>query len=396
LANIAGTFGAILASPLSFAAAVEAPRTMGVTTPQAAESRSVLDAWRDYALANLSSGYSFSWDGDHLVATAVPSLFDHGTGHITEPASRFAGVRLDPPALQVTYLKSRVSDTPAYAPANASGLMQEYSPGMQRYIVAPTVSQRWGDSSALSFSAIFAYQKFASLGLGTSNVPVQDSSGLMTPSVHSDAGSYGVGMRADFNSNLTETVSWQVGFQARVNMDAFNIYRGVYAEPGSFDIPASANVGVGYALTSDLKLDAGFEQVMYNQISPFTSNALPTRFLVLLGSEISPAFAWQNLSVYSVGGSWHDPTDGVWSLHYSTREQPLPTSRLLQNALEPYLATHDIEFGFSHMFGSNSSVRVAATYAPTQFVLGLPTSFSLRDNNYGNQIEYEAVWSTRF
>ena len=372
---------------------------MNVAAANAAESRSVLDAWRDYALANLSSGYSFSWDGDHIVATAVPSLFDHGTARVTEPVSHFAGLHLDPPPVQVTYLKTRVADTPAIQPGSAA-LFQESAPGLQRYIVAPTVSQRWGENSALSFSAIFAYQKYASLELGTSNVPVQDSSGLLAPpqgTLHDDTGTYGLGMRADFRSSLTDRLSWQAGYQARINMDSFNVYRGVYAEPGSFDIPASADIGVGYALTPEFTLDAGIEHVRYSEIAPFTSNALPTRFLVLLGSEISPAFAWQDLNVYSVGGSWRDPLlDGSWSLHYSTREQPLPTSKLLQNALEPYLATHDIEFGFSRMFGANSSLRIAATYAPTQFVLGLPTSFSLRDGNYGNQLEYETVWTTRF
>jgi hypothetical protein len=69
---------------------------------------------------------------------------------------------------------------------------------------------------------------------------------------------------------------------------------------------------------------------------------------------------------------------------------------LLQNALEPYLSSHDVEFTFAHAFGVNSSLRLAATYAPTQFVLGLPTSNSLRDNGNSNQIEYEALWITRF
>jgi long-subunit fatty acid transport protein len=178
-------------------------------------------------------------------------------------------------------------------------------------------------------------------------------------------------------------------------MDAFNAYRGVYAESGQFDIPASANLGLGYALTKDFKIDLGMQRVMYSGITPFTSNALPTRFLILLGSEVSPAFAWADLNVYSVGLTWRDPGDTVWSLHYSTREQPLPTSRLLQNALQPYLSGHDVEFGFAHAFGDYSNLRFSLMYAPTDFVLGLPTSFSLRDNS-ANQLEYEMMWTTRF
>lgn len=396
-AKFAGALGTLCALPLSFASAADQSRLDANFSSLVAqsESASILDAWRAYALADLSVG--FSWSSKQSVEMSAPSLFDRGIAHVAAPASHFSPIPADTQQLKVTYFKTKVSDTPLFVSSDTPDLLQDYTPGLQRYIVAPTMSQRWSDNSALSFSAIFAYQRFAGLGLGLDSIPVQDSGfGTVNGSQRDNYGSYGVGMRADFNQALTERLSWQAGYQSRVNMDAFNNYRGIYSEPGSFDIPASADFGLGYSLTPTLKVDVGVERVMYSQIAPFTSDALPTRFLVLLGSEISPTFAWQNLSVYSVGWSWRDPTAGVWSLHYSTREQPLPTSRLLQSALEPYLSSHDIEFGFAHPFGANSSLRLAATYAPTQFVLGLPTSFSLRNGTDGNQIEYEAVWMTRF
>lgn len=389
----------ILSLPLSFAVAAPGDLRSGQrvsSLAELAESTSILDAWRDYALADLKP--AFSWAVDHSSALVPPSLFDRGNAHFAPAASHFTGAAIDQRPIQVAFVKSRVADTPLFIAAEASSLWQDFTPGLQRYVVAPSVSQRWGENSAVSFSAIFAYQRFAGLGLGMDSVPVQDNVGFAaTPySSRSNVGSYGSGMRVDFNSALTDRLSWQVGYQSRVNMDAFNNYRGVYSEPGSFDIPASANAGLGYALTPELKLDIGVERVMYSQIEPFTSDALPTRFLVLLGSEVSPTFAWQNLSVYSLGMSWQDRTFGTWSLHYSSREQPLPTSPLLQNALEPYLSSHDVEFTFAHAFGVNSSLRLAATYAPTQFVLGVPTSHSLQVSGSSNQIEYEALWVTRF
>ena len=401
VAKLAGALGLVLALPLSFAAQPDATTAAKASFNEFANSESVIDAWRNYALADLSSG--FSWASTQSIALTAPSLFDRGNARFVEPASHFSTSIVPAQSLQVTYMKTNISDTPLHVPAQAPQLLQDYTPGLQRYIVAPTVSQKWGENSAVSFAAIFAYERFAGLGLGVDSVSIQDNAGQDSAfgppqpyGVRDSYGTYGVGMRADFTNALTDRLSWQVGYQSRVNMDSFNNYRGVYSEPGSFDIPASANVGVGYSLTSNLKLDAGVERVMYSGIAPFTSDALPTRFLALLGSEISPAFAWQNLDVYSVGWTYHDPIDSVWSLHYSTREQPLPTSRLLQSALEPYLSSHDVEFGFSHAFTQNSNFRFAATYAPTEFVLGLPTSFSLRNGNDGNQIEYEAMWTTRF
>lgn len=390
--NLAGAVGLVLTLPLSFAVAAERPHADVSALAAYAQSTSILDAWRDYALADLTRG--FDWADSGGVSPQAPSLFDRGIGRIAPLVSHFGGAREVSP-LSVIFLKTKAADTPLFVPADQSSLLRDYTPGLKRYLLAPSYAQRWGNASALSVSAIFAYQRFAGLGLGIDNVPLQsEQTGFSIADKY--PGSYGAGLRADFDSRLSERVSWQVGVQSRVNMDAFNNYRGVYSEPGSFDIPASANVGLGFALTPDLKADIGAERVMYSGIAPFTSAALPTRFLVLLGSSISPAFAWQNLDVYSAGFSWRDPGNGVWSLHYTTREQPLPTSPLLQTALEPYLASHNIEFGFARVFGAASSLHVAASYAPSEFVLGLPTSNSLRTPSNGGQIEYQALWTTRF
>jgi len=314
--NLAGAIGFVLSLPFSFVAAASGDLRTSVdasSLAQLASSQSVMDAWRDYALVDLMP--QFSWADHRAPALSAPSLFNRGNAHLAPPPSHFTGTPVNPSPVQVAFIKSRVSDTPAFVASDATSLLQEYTPGLQRYVIAPSLSQRWGDRSAVSFSAIFAYQRFAGLGLGLDSVSVQDNLGPATQySLRENSGSYGSGMRVDFNTALTDQVTWQIGYQSRVNMDAFNNYRGVYSEPGSFDIPASANLGFGYALAPELKFDVGVERVMYSQIAPFTSNALPTRFLVQLGSHISPSFAWQNLDVYSIGATWQDPLDSVWSL----------------------------------------------------------------------------------
>jgi len=395
---LAGAMGLVLTLPLSFASAAvfPVPESSAPTLAELSQASNVLDAWRQYALADLNTGYS--WNAIAVPAQIAPSVFDRADARIMPPASHFAGVRIKPPVVQVSYLHTSVADTPAISPTASPQWLQDSTPGLKRYVVAPSFSQPWGENSAVSVSAIFAYQRFAGLGLGQDAVPMQGGGNfaIVPAAFRNNPASYGTGLRVDFNSALTTRLSWQVGYQSRVNMDSFNNYRGVYSEPGSFDIPASADFGIGYALTPRLKLDLGVERVMYSQIAPFTSDALPTRFLVLLGSSVSPAFAWQDLDVYSAGWTWHDPSDGMWSVRYSTRQQPVPTSQLLQNALEPYLASHEVEFRFAHAFGDTSRLRLGATYAPAQFVLGLPTSNYLRNNGGGGQIEYEATWTTLF
>jgi hypothetical protein len=394
VSKLAGALGIVLALPLSFVVATDARADAHVSSlSEFAQSASVLDAWRDYALADLT--LDFSWARDSATPPSAPTLFDRGVARFGAPASRFAAGAAS--ALSVTFSKTRAADTPLSVPADSPNLLlQEYAPGLQRYVLTPSYSQPWGEHSSISVSAIFAYQRFAGLGLGVDSLAVTGEPSLSTvPLTRNDPGSYGSGMRVDFNSLVHDNLTWQVGYQSRVNMDAFNNYRGVYSELGSFDIPASANVGLAYAVTPDVKLEVSAERVMYSQIAPFRSSALPTKFLALFGSRVSPTLAWQDLDVYSVGWIWRDPTDGFWSLHYSTREQPSPSERVLQVALDPYLSSHNVEFGFARLFGPLSSLHIAATYAPTAFVLGVPTSNSLRSNE-GNQIEYQALWTTRF
>jgi len=395
--TLAGAIGVILSLPFSFASAANGELRAGMdasSLAQLAQSQNVLDAWRDYALADLTP--DFSWADHRNPAASAPTLFDRGRGRFAAPASRFnAGAINEPQPLQVAYLHTKVADTPLSVAGDASGVLQELTPGLQRNVIAPSLTQRWGDHSALTISAIFAYQRFAGIGMGADAAPTQDTFGMTPFQYRENSTSYGAGMRVDFNSAITQDWSWQAGYQTRVNMDAFNNYRGLHSEPGSFDIPASVNLGLGWSATPDLKFDLDYERVMYSQIAPFTSNALPTPFLVLLGSAISPAFQWQDLDVYSLGASLRDQSNGTWSLRYATREQPLPTSPLLQLVLQPYVSGHDVEFGYTHLFGLNSSLHLAATYAPTQFVLGLPASYNLRQPN-GNQLEYELTWTTRF
>ncbi|HEX3125383.1 MAG TPA: hypothetical protein VHQ21_18935 [Rhodanobacteraceae bacterium] len=355
-----------------------------------AVSTSLIDAWRDYALASLKPEFSWASDGDAPIR--APSLFDRGRGRVSAPPSHFHGSAVDSSPFHVAMISSKLSDTPLYSPSNSASVLQSSAPGLQRYIIAPSLTQHLGNYGAVSVSAIFAYQHLADIGWTPANVTTDFPAG--TPqALRSTDSSSGAGLRVDYSTALTDRVSWQAGAQSRVNMDSFATYRGIYAEPGTFDIPASANFGFGLAVSPEVQLTVGVERIMYSQVAPFTSSALPSRFLALLSSSASPVFAWQDLDVYSIGGLWHDPQLGDLSIRYSTREQPLPTSPLLQQAL-PEISPRNVEVGYAHGLGQNSTLRLMAAYVPNEYIPGIPQSYSLAKG--GNQFEWGALWITSF
>lgn len=381
-----------IALPFSVCSANDMNRVdRGSALADLVSSSAVLDAWRDYALESLKP--SFSWAIDDDSTARAPSLFERGRARVT-PASHF-GSSVENNPIHVAMLSTKVGDSPLFVGANAPDLLPDLSPGFRRYVIAPSFTQRTGETSLVTVSAILAYQRL--VGFGTDfEFQREHFNDLGVTQFANYQSSSGAGVRVDYATALADNLGWQFGYQNRVNMDAFSSYRSFFAQPGTFDIPASANASLDYALDSHLRLNAQIERVMYGQIPPFISSSLPKSLLSVLSSGAAPAFAWENLDVYSLGALWHDQDIGDFSIRYSTREQPLPTSALLRDALGATPSRYNVEIGYGHGFGVSSMLRFAATYAPTQFVFGTPVNYNLDRNLGANQFQFEALWTTHF
>jgi hypothetical protein len=388
-----GALSAGLALPFSFlahagpfdgrpAAATSAP------TPsiEAAADESVLSRWHDYALSSITP--QFSW-AVLPASYAAPRVLDNYSGDV-EKAPLFKARDAAATRLGISIATGHIADTPSVLPNQAERLIGLPQLGLQRTVVAPTLARDWGDHGSVRLTGILAYQRFASLGLGTT---AADAWSPMP--VRLGDSSYGAGARIDVSSVLSDRLRWNLGYQSRVGMSAFANYRGVFADPGDFDIPASATANISYALTPELGMDVGVQRVMYSAITPFTSSNLPTRFLALLGDGSSPVFAWRDLNVYSVGWTVQDADIGGVVLRYTTRQQPIPTSRLLARALAPATANNTISLGWSRGFGARSNLSFLASYATSPYYLLMP-SYLARSDGTASQFEFEALWSTRF
>ncbi len=388
-----GALSAGLALPFSFlvhaasfddATAVAARASMLQSAPSNSDA-SVLSRWHDYALSSITP--QFSWAVLPQTYSA-PRVLDNYSGVVARVPlfqAREAATHL-----AISLATGNVTDSPSVLPdqiAHLTGLPQA---GLQRTVVAPTLARDWGDHGSVRLTGVLAYQRFASLGLGTTAADAWTPS----PAWINDS-SYGAGVRFDVGNAFNDRLRWNFGYQSRVGMSAFANYRGVFADPGDFDIPASATANFSYALTPRLGVDLGVQRVMYNAITPFTSSNLPTRFLALLGDSGSPVFAWRDLNVYSVGWTFSDDEIGSLQMRYTTRQQPVPTSKLLERALASATANDTISLGWSRGFGPNASLGFAASYATSPYFLLMP-SYLARSDGTASQFEFEANWSLRF
>jgi hypothetical protein len=96
-----------------------------------------------------------------------------------------------------------------------------------------------------------------------------------------------------------------------------------------------------------------------------------------------------------VASVWHGGDRGDVALRYSTRTQPAPTSPLLDRLLGD-VSNYSFDLSYSRWTGPNGQLRFITSYAPAQYQLGAPTNYASRSALAGNQLEFEAVWATRF
>jgi hypothetical protein len=353
-------------------------------TASDADADASLGAWRDYAVQGITP--DFDWV--ERSAAVEPTVLDRAEARTALlPALEFAGDA--PNGVSVALSHSVAGDTPGYESGGlAARSLTRLGTGIERTFVAPSLTRTVGDST-IRGSLILAQQQFATMGFGATTLTESPSSNPLL-----DESSVGTGVRIEVRQPLNAVLGFTAAYQSKLDMQAFQSYRGLFSDPGDFDIPAVASAELEWALGRRASLGFGVQRVMYSDVSAFTSAALPRRLLALLGDGTSPTFAWRDLTVYSVDWTWRPTRRDEIELRYTTQQQPEPTSRLLYNALADQFTDNNLALALTHRFVRAGSLRFAASYAPTQYFLG--NASYLDPDASGDQVEVEAVWRIDF
>jgi hypothetical protein len=345
-----------------------------------------MEAWRNYAGASMTP--EFDW-ADQPKAEA-PDLL----GRALAPESTLLSVRLSgaeslPVAIQFS---SSVSGDSPDRNSSFGALRDVEVPqaGLVRNVLSADVSREVGNDSRVLAGIVLASQQFASFGLGTEVIEHQGQAGRDLTETAS-----GTGVRVGFERDLNERLSVGTMVQSKVNMEAFQSYRGVFSDPGDFDLPARASVTARWQPFAFADLSVSAQRIFYSDLVAFSSRSLPTRFLALLNDGSQPELTWRDLNVYSadIGVSMGDASR--MTLRYSTQQQPEPSSIVLFNAFSELLTDNNFALGFEHRFDRVGQLRLAASYAPSEYYLGNISALS-GNRSTGSQVEAEAVWRVDF
>ncbi len=343
-----------------------------------------LGPWQDYLARELTPGYlldpaskplNISWI-DQQAVTILP-LF----------AAKLLGEPQTFLRFDVDWQRSDGLGMTSFGEGLQTGI-----PGLERKLISSGLVHNLSENQLIGVSAVFATQSFGVSQLGLHsydrNIPAGLRPTLYQP--YAETG-YGAGVQLALRSELTDHIALKAGFQSRINMDSFANYRGVYSQPADFDIPARAKLGLAFKASDRSWLNVSVERVLYSEIGAFASRNLPSRFLSLLGDSTSPTFAWDDLTVFSVGWNWADNKGTSWFVDFSSRTQPSPSSRILSQAIDADLANNAMTIGFSRRMSMNSRFNVNAAYAPPAYAFG-GNVLGVTTDQLGQSFALDAFW----
>ena len=232
------------------------------------------------------------------------------------------------------------------------------------------------------------------------------SGGMTFPSNLSGNGhdfSSGVGAKVGFQAKLSDSVSIAAMYQTKIGMSELDKYSDLFAEKGSFDIPANAKIGITFKASDSLSVSLDAEQIWYEDVSSVgnsianlftcpTVNPMSMDFSGCLGGANGAGFGWDDMTVYKVGLEWKNGSDWAWRGGYSHGSQPIPSSEVMFNILAPAVIEDHIAFGFSKKNSKGGQLNFSFMYALEGKVSG-PNTFDPSQNIEIKMHQYEAELS---
>ena len=343
------------------------------------------EAWREYARSAMTP--DFVWAD--ATKSEAPSARNALANALSDNVRVEFRTAVQSEVVELRFSETRGNDIAAANLASLA-LFDEATPGLNRQFAGAQLAHEFDGGARLGAGVVVAEQQFASFGFGSERIDTGDKLRLL-----GNESSTAAGVRLNYTQPFGEKLAVQAALQSKIDMQPFQSYRGVFSDPGDFDIPAEAELSARVALSSALGLTVGTQHVMYSELKAFSSYALPERFLSLLGDGTSPVFAWRDLTVYNLAFDYAVGKSSRLDLRYSTQQQPEPSSSLLYGALREEFTDRNFALGVTHQFDRAGELRLAASHAPVEYFLGTTSALG-RGHANGDQFEFEARWRVDF
>jgi long-chain fatty acid transport protein len=248
---------------------------------------------------------------------------------------------------------------------------------MQLFVNA-SYARKIGDNASWGVSGIMNYSRFMARGLSGFAGFSLDPANLSNNGYDSDVG---FGLKVGVMGEVAPGFSLGASYQSKIQNTMDN-YAGLFADSGSFDIPATATIGMAYKPSSQSAFTFDIQQIYYSDVDAVANpvqnlfSCMGGDFSQCLGGKNGAGFGWEDMTVYKLGYMWSTGNDWTWRVGVSTGDQPIPggsnpmESQTLFNILAPGVMEEHFTFGFSKKMAGGKEFSMAFMYAPEVTVSG--------------------------
>ena len=234
-------------------------------------------------------------------------------------------------------------------------------------MIAPTFTYNVNEDHSFGISPVIAVQRFQAEGVGVFAGLSSDPAQLTNNGYD---WSYGLGVRIGWLGEVARGVKLGATYASKTYMTKLEEYSGLFADGGSFDIPANAAFGIAIDATDKLTIAADVQRIFYGGVDSI-ANPGPTPAELggvitsdrLLGASNGIGFGWQDTWNFKLGLKY-DLTD-KWTLRagYNHGESPIPDNEVLINILAPGVVEDHVTLGFSFRSSEKSEWNFSYMHA---------------------------------
>ena len=236
--------------------------------------------------------------------------------------------------------------------------------------VAPTATWKINPANTVGVSVNLAYQRFEAKGLQNfDNSSYSSAPGNVRDNGHDD--SYGAGLKFGWIGQINDQISVGATYQTKTYMSKFDQYKGLFAESGSFDVPANYGIGVAIKAAPSLTIAADVERIEYSDVKSINNPLLPNFGMAPLGANGGAGFGWRDVTIVKLGTSYNYSDRLTLRAGYNHSTQPIPNSETFFNILAPGVVQDHLTLGATWTLSDKSELSFAYMHAFENKVNGL-------------------------
>lgn len=248
---------------------------------------------------------------------------------------------------------------------------------MIQLLVPITVAYKLDDDHTVAVSVVPARARFLAQGLQEfGELGYSSDKENLTNNGHDF--SNGIGTRIGWTSHFFDkNLTLGATYAGKVFMSKFEHYKGLFADKGSFDIPANYAIGIAVKPMPKLTVAADVMKILYSDV-PSVANRGPSTLdggsnynITQLGLPGGMGFGWTDMTVYKLGLVYEGAFSSLFGdklvlrAGYNYSKSPILEKEFLFNVLAPAVVETHYTLGFTYNLGEQSILGFGSEGAVT-------------------------------